>query len=387
MGAKRLLPFSENEISYDKAMDLWRLLLKGAPGNITLVESTNPSPSPITALLDLMNPPEQRKYYSDVDFYDEDYSKYYLTMSEKEKSDKNSMKRFEMYKDFPKVEIKLVPAFNHGEEYGVSLADLLSQNRDALMALNADIEAKALEMAASLVAPKKAKKLPANAGINDYLGALSKANQKKVAKFMKSTPNELDRQNYSATDLRLLLDLKCVYNLPVDELLKDFVGQNVEEYIRIVFGSECGNLNESMTLIADMVRAILQEELEETATMSGGNVVVGGSIPVGKKKKDKEKKVNTLIREDEDEVNEACFSPSELPIANPRAASTITVTVIPSSRHKTGGVSDAGYKKAISNKFKFDIAKSNIERAPYYDEGDIVTDLVEKVLRNIIRTN
>ena len=62
--------------------------------------------------------------------------------------------------------------------------------------------------------------------------------------------------------------------------------------------------------------------------------------------------------------------------------------MVGSSRHRPTGVgSDAGYKKAISNKYKFDIAKSNMERAPYYDEGDIVTDLVEKVLRNLIRTN
>ena len=45
------------------------------------------------------------------------------------------------------------------------------------------------------------------------------------------------------------------------------------------------------------------------------------------------------------------------------------------------------YKKAISNKHKFDIGNVNTERAPYYAEGDLVTDLVEKVLRNIIRTN
>jgi len=384
MGAKRLLPFSQTEISYDKAMDLWRLLLKGAPGNITLVESTNPSPSPITALLDLMNPPEKRKHYSDVDFYDEDYSKYYLTMSEKERDDPGSMKRFEMYNDSPKVEIKLVPAFTHGEEYGQEIADLASNSRDAIMALNADIEAKAIELAASLVSSRGAKKLPANPTINDYLNALSKANKKKVAKFMKSTPNNLDRRNYSATDLRLLLDLKAVYKLPVENLLKDFVGQNVAEYLRTIFGSE--NISESMTLIADMVRAILQEELEENFMASGAvQGCSGGSSPAGKKKK--KKKANTLIREDEDEVNEATFSPSELPIANPRAASTITVRVIPSSRHKADGGSDAVYKKAISNKFKFDIAKSNIERAPYYSEGDIVTDLVEKVLRNIIRTN
>ena len=40
-------------------------------------------------------------------------------------------------------------------------------------------------------------------------------------------------------------------------------------------------------------------------------------------------------------------------------------------------------KKYIKNKRKF----NSIERAPYYSEGDVITDLVEKVLRNIIRTN
>ena len=94
------------------------------------------------------------------------------------------------------------------------------------------------------------KKLPANPTIGDYINALSKANKKKIAKFMKSTPLELDKENYSATDLRLLLDLKAVYKLPVDSLLKDFVGQNLEEYLRIVFGS--GEVNESISFIQDM---------------------------------------------------------------------------------------------------------------------------------------
>ena len=118
--------------------------------------------------------------------------------------------------------------------------------------------------------------------------------------------------------------------------------------------------------------------------MAGGAVEGGGSNPDKKKKK----KGNSIIREEDEEVNEAAFHPSELPIENPRASSTITVTVIPSSKHKATGVpSDAKYKKAISDKFKFGIAKANTERAPYYDEGDIITDLVEKVLRNIIRAN
>tara|TARA_Y100001938_G_scaffold151170_1_gene246825 strand:+ start:3063 stop:5738 length:2676 start_codon:yes stop_codon:yes gene_type:complete len=382
VGAKRLLPFSRSEITYDKAMELWRLLLKGASGNIKLVESNDPSPSPITALGDLMLPAEEREHYKDVEFFEEDYDKFYLGMSEKEKDDPGSMKRFEMYNDNPRVKIDIVPAFNHSPDYGEAIARFSTENTEAIMALNQDIEAKGLELAASLVSSRAAKKLPANPNLNDYLKALSQANRKKVAKFMKSTPNHLDKANFSATDLRLLLDLKAVYKMPVEELLKDFVGQNVSEYLRIIFGS--GDVNESINLIQKMVREILLEQLNEMSAMAGGAVEGGGSNPDKKKKK----KGNSIIREEDEEVNEAAFHPSELPIENPRASSTITVTVIPSSKHKATGVpSDAKYKKAISDKFKFGIAKANTERAPYYDEGDIITDLVEKVLRNIIRAN
>ena len=66
-------------------------------------------------------------------------------------------------------------------------------------------------------------------------------------------------------------------------------------------------------------------------------------------------------------------------------AHTLTVSIIPSSRHKAG-TSDAMVKKSVKKKFEFDGRYTN-KRAPYYDEGDIVTDLVEKVLRNIIRLN
>ena len=108
-----------------------------------------------------------------------------------------------------------------------------------------------------------------------------------------------------------------------------------------------------------------------------GNVEMGGSKPDENEDED----------EDEDGVNEANIHPSELPIANPRASSSITVRVVGSSRHRpTGVASDAGYKKAVSNKFKYDTRYAT-EKAPYYAEGDLVTDLVEKVLRNIIRTN
>ena len=381
MGAKRLLPFSEAEVTYDKAIELWKELLKGASGNISLVESNNPSPSPITALLDLQKPNNERQHYNDYDFDASSYEKFYLSMSEKEKDDPGSMKRFEMYKDDPKVEIKLVPAFKHSPEYAQDIVDMSNNNKDIIMALNKDIELKALEKAKKLISSRGLAKLPANPDVSDYINALSKANAKKIAKFMKSTPNNLDRQNFSATDLRLLLDLKAVYKLPVEELLKDFVGQNVSEYLRIIYGSE--GVNESITVIQDMIRAMLLEELSEVSTMAGG-AIEGGSKPAGKKKK----KPSSLIREEEDELDEANIHPSDLPIQNPRGSSTITVTMIGSSRHRPTGVgSDAGYKKAISNKYKFDIAKSNMERAPYYDEGDIVTDLVEKVLRNLIRTN
>ena len=65
----------------------------------------------------------------------------------------------------------------------------------------------------------------------------------------------------------------------------------------------------------------------------------------------------------------------------------MTVKVIPYSRHATdGNVSDADFKKSVKNKFKIDSTYTD-KRAPYYDEGDVVATLVEKVLRNIIRSN
>ena len=374
-GSKRLLPFSGKEISYDTAIELWRMLLKGASGNIKLIESSNPSPSPINALSELMLPSQERKFYNDIDFSEADYKTFYLGMSEKEKEDAGSMARFDYYKkSSDKIEVLFSPAFKHSPEYAQDLSDLVNQNSDMVQKIKNDIEMKGSELADKLVSGRARKKLPANPSIQDYINALSKSNQKKVAKFMKSTPSNLDKENFSATDLRLLLDLKKVYNLPVDSLLKDFVGQNVEEYLRIIFGS--GEVNESISFIEDMVRSILAEQLDEMSTMAGG-AVEGGSKPLGKKED-----------EEDEEVNEATFHPSELPIQNPRASSTITVSVVGSSKHRATGVgSDAGYKKAISNKYKFDIGKSNIERAPYYDEEDVVTNLVEKVLRNIVRSN
>ena len=88
--------------------------------------------------------------------------------------------------------------------------------------------------------------------------------------------------------------------------------------------------------------------------------------------------------EDEDGVNEAAFHPSELPIQP--GLSTMTVRVIPSSRHKSDGGSDTLAKKRVNNRFKIDSSYTN-KRAPYYDKDDIITDLVEKVLHNIIRSN
>ena len=369
-GAKRLLPYSGTEITYDKAIELWRLLLRGASGNIKLVETSAPSASPIMALAEIMKPADERQSYQDVDFYPEEYTKYYLAMSEKEKDDPGSMRRFSFYEEMENVEITLVPAFSHDPEYSQSLADLVTSSADVIDRISNDIEVKALELAKGLVSSRGAKKLPASPNVQDYISALSKSNQKKVAKFMKSTPNSLDKQNFSATDLRLLLDLKKVYNLPVDSLLKDFVGQNLEDYIRIVFGS--GEVNESINVIQEMITSILAEQLDETATMGSG-AVAGGSSPLHGNRED-----------EEEDVSEATFHPSELP--QQPGMSSMTVTVIPSSRHKSNGVSDEFAKKSIKNRFKIDSTYTD-KRAPYYSKGDIITDLVEKVLHNIIRLN
>lgn len=369
-GSKRLLPFSGTEITYDKAIELWRLMLRGASGNIRLIETTNPSPSPIMALAEIMKPADERQSYQDVDFYPEEYSKYYLAMSEKEKDDPGSMKRFSFYEDMENVEITLVPAFKHDPEYSQAIAELMTKSADIIERISDDIKAKASELAKGLVSSRKRKKLSANASVEEYISALSKANQKKVAKFMKSTPKDLDKQNFSATDLRLLLDLKKVYNLPVDSLLVDFVGQNLEDYLRIVFGS--GEVNESINVIQEMITSILAEQLDEMSTMASG-AVAGGSSPLDGNRD-----------EEEEDVNEVTFHPSELP--QQPGLSSMTVRVIPSSRHKSNSGSDAIAKKSIKNKFKIDSTYTD-KRAPYYSEDDIITDLVEKVLHNIIRLN
>ena len=372
--SKRLLPFSGAEITYEKAMELWKILLSNAPNNITLVDSSNPSVSPITALGDISLPADERQNYQDFEFFPEDYNRFYLAMSEKEKDDPGSMARFEMYKDNPKFDIILVPAFTHSPEYAEEITQLATQNKDAIMSLENDIQAKALELASGLVSSRMRGKLPANPTVNDYIGALSKANRKKVAKFMKSSPNNLDKQNYSATDLRLLLDLKKVYNLPVEKLIADFVGsQNVESYLRAIYGS--GEIKESTTVIQDLIVAIVSEQLEEMSTAVGlHGAPAGGSKP------------SKTEDDDEERKDEALAPYSELPIQS-GGSSTITVTVIPHSRTRTsGGVSDSGFKKAVKNKFSIDSTYTD-KRAPYYAQGDVITDLVEKVIRNIVRTN
>ena len=375
MGSKRLLPFSGTEISYDKAIELWRLLLRGASGNIRLVESSNPSPSPIMALAEIMKQPEDRKAYQDFDFHPEEYSKFYLAMSEKEKDDPGSMARFSQYEGMENVEITLVPAFKHDPEYAQAISDVMTNSADVIQRISDDIEVKALELAKGLVSSRAAKNLPANPSIQDYIASLSKANQSKVAKFMKSTPSGLDKENFSATDLRLLLDLKKVYNLPVDSLLKDFIGQSLEDYLRIIFGS--GEVNESINVIQEMIKSILAEQLDE---MSGVGAISGA--PMGGSKPDDED--DSIIKERGCDNSMPTFHPSELP--QQPGLSMMTVRVIPSSRHKSDGISDAGFKKSVKNKFKIDSSYTD-KRAPYYSEDDIITDLVEKVLRNLIRTN
>ena len=377
--SKRLLPFSDNlEISYEKALELWELMLKGASNNIELVKSSNPSHSPIMALAELMKPAEEREYYQDYEFYPEEYAKFYLAMSEKEQGDQNSMKRFSYYEQFDNVEVTFVPAFQHDPSYRKALADLFSGSQDIIQRISQDIDLAAEEFARKLVRGKsKLAKLPSNASVNDYLKVLSKTAQAKVGKFLKSrSPAELQPAEFSATDLRLLLDLKKVYNLPVDSLLVDFVGQNLDEYIRIIYpDSSSAMMSESSDLINNMIRSFLAEQIEENFMASGAvHGHMGGSKPESNRDED----------EDEDGVNEAAFHPSELPIQP--GLSTMTVRVIPSSRHKSDGGSDTLAKKSVNNRFKIDSSYTN-KRAPYYDKDDIITDLVEKVLHNIIRLN
>ena len=376
--SKRLLPLSNSEITYEKAIQLWKVLIKEGVGNIKVVESSDPSPSPVTVLGDLMLPPDQREHYKDVEFYPEDYEKFFVGMSEKDSGDA----RFDMYANDEKVEKVVVPAVNHTPAYASVLAQLKTEpaHAEQLRALDADVQAAALQFAKDHVSAARAKKLSANPTLEEIIPLLSKPNQKKVAKLLKTTPENLDVENYSATDLRLLLDLKARYELPVDMLIKDFVGNNVEEYFRIVFGDQ--SVNESVDIIRNLVKSILDE-----VSTAGGAAGVSGDVEgySGGSNPDDEED------EGDDEVNEANIStlPSALPIESPSSplGSTIIVRVIPHSRSKTdGSVSDAGYKRSVKNRFKIDGNFTN-KRAPYYDEGDVVTSLVEKVLRNIIRAD
>ena len=378
-GSKRLLPFSGTEISYEKAIDLWRTLLGGKSGNIRLVESSNPSPSPIMALAEIMKPAEERKYYSDFEFFEEDYDKLYLGMSEKEKGDDGSMARFDMYRTNPNVEILFAPAFSHSPEYSEDMAEMIKSSEAIIKSIQSDIEYKALELAKGLVSSRARKKLPANPSTNDLINSLSIMNKRKVAKFMKSTPINLEKENYSATDLRLLLDLKKVYNLPVDSLLKDFVGaSNVEQYLRVIFGS--GEVNESINVIQEMIKSILAEqiELDEMSSMAQGNVTIGGSKPVQ----------NDNEEDDEDTIGETKTDGSSTASCR-TGSSTMTVKITPNRRHDTdtsGTVDDSGYSKWNRNSFKIDSTFTD-KRAPYYSKGDIVNSLVEKILHNLIRLN
>ena len=378
--SKRLLPFSKDlEISYEKALELWEVLLKGASNNIELVKSSNPSHSPIMALAELMKPAEERQYYQDYEFYPEEYAKFYLAMSEKEQGDENSMRRFSYYEQFDNVEVTFVPAFQHDPSYKKDLSDLFSGSQDLIERISQDINLAAEEYAKSLVRGKnKLAKLPGNASVEDYLKVLSKTAQAKVAKFLKSrSPSELKAEEFSATDLRVLLDLKMIYKLPVDKLLIDFVGQNLDQYIRIIYPNQKSNMiSESIDIIQDMIRSFLAEQLEEISAMGAG-MVAGGSKPEPNRDDD-----------EEDDVKEAKYHPSELPIQNPRGSSYMTVKVIPHGKYDgtDGNVSDAGFKKHVKNRFKIDSTYTD-KRAPYYDEDDIITDLVEKVLHNIIRLN
>ena len=378
-GSKRLMPFSGTEVSYQKSLRLWGSILRNSSPNIRIVDSANPSPSPVTALLDLSLPREERNFYNDVDFFKEDYEKFILGVSEKEDSEDS---RFSAYANMPNVEIVKIPVINHDSSYAEHVGRLLSASGDVIEALEQKIQVDGLELAKGLVSSRGAKKLPANPSIEDYISVLSKANQNKVAKFLKSSPRHLDKEAFSATDLRLLLDLKAVYNLPVEELLKDFVGNNVDEFINIVFGQS--TVKESKFVIKNMILSTLLEQLDEMSvaggsTGSSGNIqgTPGGSSPSKITKKEKDEK----DEKDEEPIEEVAIDP--LDISQHAGMKKLTPIGTADSRSKSSGIDDTKYKKDLKNKLKF----NNVDRAPYYKEGDIITDLVEKVLRNIIRMN
>ena len=394
--SKRLLPFSNTEVSYDKAVKFFKMLLRGMPANIKVVESSNPHPSPIQALDQMRIPKEERKYYDDVEIDDQNVSKYLLGMSEKEKDDPVSVARFSMYEDDPKVQIVFAPAIAHSPEYGKLVDSFVSANKSTLKKLEGDKNVKALEMADSLLSSRARKKLPSNATFDDYLSLLSKANTKKVMKLMKISPENLDRNNYSATDLRILIDMKQHYNMPVDDLLADFVGTNVDQYLREI--SDSDTLEEIKSIIADYVRDIV---LDEVSAMAGGAVEGGARQPPGNRKRNKKYKYATdpeddKWREKEEYVveeggcgpdHEEVMEPEVIefepligrlgPAAKLQRRAPVNIT-IGSSRHRpTGVASDAGYKKFIKKKHIYNITDPISQREPYYSPGDVIQSIYE----------
>ena len=378
--SKRFLPNSKGEISYEKAIELWEFLINNnnVTGDIQVVRSSSPSASPITVLQELMKEQGERSSYNDVEFNPSEYQKFYVGMSDKDAKSA----RFDMYAEDPRVEQLIVPALTHSDEYRTLLYNFVSPNGKSveqvspeLKKYSDDLEMNARNLAMSLVSQFKRKKVSANDNATDIAKYLSKSNANKVMKMLKSLPSNLDPNNYSATDLRLLLDLKSeVYNLPVDKLIEDFVGTgNVEGYLDIITNQSSESLKE---IINQMINTSLHEQLEEMSGMASGGVAIGGgSKPLAANRDEDD--------EDEDGVNEVALQPSETPIQP--GLSVMTVTITSSSRHKPG-TSDAKLKKSVKNRFKIDSSYTD-KRAPYYEEGDVVTDLVEKVLRNIIRMN
>ena len=389
--SKRLLPFSNTEISYDKAVELFKMLLRGMPANIKVVESSNPHPSPIQALNQLRMPKEERKYYDDVEIDDENVSKYLLGMSEKEKDDPASMARFSMYEGDPKIQIVFAPAIAHSPEYGKLVDSFVSANKSTLKKLEGDKNVKALEMADSLLSSRASKKLPSNPTFDDYVALLSKANTKKVMKLMKISPENLDRNNFSATDLRILIDMKQHYNMPVDDLLADFVGTNVDQYLREI--SDSDTLEEIKSIIADYVGKIV---LDEMSAMGAGAVEGGARQPPGKRKRSKKYEYATTPENDkwrekkEYIVGESGCGPEHEQVMEPEViefepligrlgppaklqrVAPINIRIGSSKHRPTGVESDAGFKKFIKNKHIYNITDPISQREPHYKEGDVI---------------
>ena len=81
-----MLPNTKAEITYEKAIELWEFLKNNnnVVGDIEIVNSNNPSSSPIAVLEQLMKSPEERTSYNDYDFNPDDYEKFYVGMSDKD---------------------------------------------------------------------------------------------------------------------------------------------------------------------------------------------------------------------------------------------------------------------------------------------------------------